>query len=377
MNNKFIAVSLMSIMAFILSSCSTPADSARETQIIYVTATPQIVKITATSEPTILPDTPAPDQLGNRINFVDSGQRLGSGRCWDVALGDLDADGDLDAFVVNGVHGDEINAVWPRPIDQMQMVYVPGGDFQMGSTLEEIDAAIALCRDHYSICNRWYYMRENPQHTVSLESFWIDQSEVTNAQYRLCVEAGICSEPSVCKKGAPTYFDGEKVDHPVVCVNWHDAQAYCGWAGARLPTEAEWEYAFRGEAGVIYPWGDEFDGNMLNYCDANCEASHADDRYDDGFAQTSPVGSYPEGVSWSNALGMSGNVSEWVADWLSDYSSQAESNPTGPESGGEKVVKGCSWFSHPTYCRGALRASISPDTRFDYLGFRCASVITE
>jgi len=180
-----------------------------------------------------------------------------------------------------------------------------------------------------------------------------------------------------CKKGEPIYSDDDKADHPVVCVTWFDAQAYCGWAGARLPTEAEWEYAYRGEKGFIYPWGDDFDGDRLNYCDFNCTERHADARYDDGYEKTSPVMGHPEDVSWINALGMSGNVSEWVTDWFGEYSSQAESNPTGPTEGSEKLVKGCSWYFHPAYCRGATRASISPETRFDYVGFRCAISASE
>jgi formylglycine-generating enzyme required for sulfatase activity len=156
-------------------------------------------------------------------------------------------------------------------------------------------------------------------------------------------------------------------------VGWDEAETYCQWAGARLPTEAEWEYAFRGEEGRVFPWGDEFDGARLNYCDVNCEASHADARYDDGYDKTSPVGSFPQGASWSEALDMGGNVSEWVADWLAPYAPEASVNPAGPGEGSDKLIKGCSWFSHPTYCRGALRASVEPDTRFDYLGFRCAS----
>ncbi|MCJ7702531.1 MAG: SUMF1/EgtB/PvdO family nonheme iron enzyme, partial [Anaerolineales bacterium] len=117
--------------------------------------------------------------------------------------------------------------------------------------------------------------------------------------------------------------------------------------------------------------GDEFDGSRLNYCDANCSQSHADNRFDDGYPQTAPAESYPQGASWAGVLGLAGNVSEWVADWLGDYSPAAVSNPIGPSLGAEKMIKGCSWFFHPTYCRGAARASVDPDTRFDYLGFRC------
>ena len=235
------------------------------------------------------------------------------------------------------------------------MLHIPAGSFPMGSTQSEIEDAISLCKQHYSTCNRWYYEQEGPQHLVSLDAFWLDQTEVTNQQYRKCVEDGVCSEPNTCKKGKPTYADPGKTDHPVVCVSWDEAQTYCTWAGGRLPTEAEWEYAFRGEKGLIYPWGDTFDGTKLNYCDVHCAASHADERYDDGYSQTSPALSYLESASWSGAVGMAGNVSEWVADWLGDYSAEALADPSGPASGSQKVVKGCSWFFHPTYCRGAAR----------------------
>jgi serine/threonine-protein kinase len=258
------------------------------------------------------------------------------------------------------------------------MVAVPAGTFLMGSTIEEVDDAIALCRAHYSTCNRWYYMRENPEHSVSLDGFWLDETEITNGQYRRCVEAGVCLEPSGCKKGEPTYGDPERREHPVVCVSWTDAQTYCGWAGGRLPTEAEWEYAYRGAGGSIFPWGAEFDGSRLNYCDANCSQPHADDRFDDGYVDTAPVGSHPQGASWCGVLGLGGNVAEWVADWQGEYSPgeyspDSVSNPAGPETGDEKMLKGGSWFGHPTYCRGAARPSLDPETRFDFVGFRCAA----
>jgi len=325
-------------------------------------------------------------------HFENSGLELGDLYCTASAFGDLDGDGDLDIFITHGDQSNDNgggipNLVWlngmvmssastppPNSGDGM-MLHIPGGNFQMGSTDAEIADAIDLCREHYHICNQWYYERESPQHTVSLDDFWIDQAEVTNAQYRLCIEAGICPAPTTCKKGEPTFDEPGKADHPVVCVNWEEAQSYCQWRGSRLPTEAEWEYAFRGADGLIYPWGNEFDGTQLNYCDANCSQSHADERFNDGYALTAPVGSYPQGASWFDVLDMGGNVSEWVTDWYGDYSPDAAASPLGPSTGTEKILKGCSWFSHPAYCRGALRASVDPNTRFDYLGFRCATSV--
>lgn len=111
----------------------------------------------------------------------------------------------------------------------MEMVYVPAGEFLMGSADADSDA----------------YSDEKPQHTVYLDAFWIDRTEVTNAQYLGCVEAGTCDAPLTCDWGEPTYDDATKANHPVVCVDWNDAEDYCGWAGARLPAEAEWEKAAR------------------------------------------------------------------------------------------------------------------------------------
>jgi formylglycine-generating enzyme required for sulfatase activity len=261
---------------------------------------------------------------------------------------------------------------WLRPADGMVMVRVQAGVFQMGSVEEEITDAISFCRKVYSPCNSWYYEREGPQHSVYLSEYWIDQSEVTNEQYKKCIEGGICPEPTACSKGSPTYFDPEKSQHPVVCVSWGEAQQYCQWAGSRLPTEAEWEFAYRGVESRNYPWGDGFEGSWVNYCDSNCSASHVDQAVNDGYPFTAPVMTYPEGVSWSNAYNMAGNVFEWVADWFGSYSPEALENPLGPQDGTQKMAKGCSWYSPPHYCRGAARPSLPPEKRMDYLGFRCA-----
>ncbi len=273
--------------------------------------------------------------------------------------------------------GNSLGDTTTRPADGMTMLFVPAGAFDMGSTDAEIKDAIALCREHYSPCNQWYYDREAPLHTVTLDAYWIDQTEITNAQFRRCVQDGACTKPVDCKKGEPTYPILEFSDHPVVCADWSQAQAYCEWAGARMPTEAEWEYASRGSTRSIFPWGDSFQGNRLNYCDQNCDQSHADQRFDDGFARTAPASAFPDGQSWCGALGMGGNVSEWTEDWFGSYSPETSTNPAGPSSGDQKMIKGCSWFYPPAYCRGSLRASAPQTTRFDYLGFRCATPSTD
>jgi formylglycine-generating enzyme required for sulfatase activity/serine/threonine protein kinase len=243
---------------------------------------------------------------------------------------------------------------WTRPADGMVMVYVPSGEFEMGSTEGEDD--------------------EQPVHIVALDSFWIDQTEVTNVQYRGCVEAGACEMPSDRKSYTRDEYYGNSAydDYPVVNVSWHQARTYCEWAGARLPTEAEWEYAARGSRGSVYPWGDGFDGTRLNYCDANCEFEWADGSVDDGYADTAPVGNYPSGSSWCGALDMAGNVWEWVADWYGDYTSERQVNPTGPSSGNVQVLRGGSWDNYQNFARCASRLWSRLDYFYATMGFRCA-----
>jgi formylglycine-generating enzyme required for sulfatase activity len=230
------------------------------------------------------------------------------------------------------------------------MVYVPAGEFIMGSDEGDSD--------------------ERPVHTVYLDAFYIDKTEVTNAQYRTCVEAEACGAPS-----DTTYYDkADYAQHPVVYVSWNDADAYCQWAGKRLPTEAEWEKAARETDGRKYPWGNTFDGGRLNFCDLNCESDHKDTEADDGYARTAPMGSYPAGASPYGALDMAGNVWEWVADWYdSDYYSQSPGrNPPGPDSGTLRVLRGDLWGSAPNAVRCANRHGGTPDFRYHSRGFRCA-----
>jgi len=269
---------------------------------------------------------------------------------------------------------------WIRPADGMVMVYVPGGTFQMGSDASDPDADDD----------------EFPQHFVTLNGFWIDQTEVTNGQFARFVEergyetdAGREGWGWVILEGSTAWeqIEGadwqhpegpesdvsDRMDHPVVLVSWNDAAAYCEWAGGRLPTEAEWEYAARGEQGYIYPWGDEFDCSRGNFDD---ETEITDDvgpggEGCDGYVRTAPVGSFPGGVSWCGALDLAGNIWEWVADWYGDYSSGAQTNPTGPVTGDSRVLCGGAFDNVEASVRAANRYGSDPGSRYGTFGFRC------
>jgi formylglycine-generating enzyme required for sulfatase activity len=234
-----------------------------------------------------------------------------------------------------------------RPAEGMVMVYVPGGEFEMGSTRAAADG--------------------RPPHAVLLDGFWFDRTEVTNAQYRLCVEAGACEVPITCEYGEQAYGDAAKTQYPVVCVDWYRAQAYCEWAGVRLPTEAEWEYAARGPGGYEYTWGNSApDCDKANYLGLEVDAEGGCVGY------PAAVGSPSAGASWCGALNMAGNVAEWVADWYGDYFSEQEVNPMGPASGEYRVIRGGRWGSPPHRLKGYSRSKESPDYRDSSSGFRCA-----
>ena len=220
---------------------------------------------------------------------------------------------------------------------------------------------------------------EQPLHTVTLDAYYIDKYEVTNARYKACVAAGGCTVPGSVdsSKRSPYYGTSTYADYPVLNVDWFQANAFCAWAGKRLPTEAEWEKAARGSSDTRkYPWGDEFDGNRLNFCDINCESDWKDEAYNDGYADTAPVGSYPSGASPYGVMDMAGNVDEWVQDWYdsSYYSVSPSNNPQGPETGTYRVLRGGSWVSFDFVgdVRSALRSVLPPrPLDLDSNGFRC------
>jgi formylglycine-generating enzyme required for sulfatase activity len=273
---------------------------------------------------------------------------------------------------------------YTRPTDGMVMVYIPAGEFTMGSTDDEMDHALALCTGYYYDCERNRFEGEQPAHTVALDGFWLDKTEVTNAQF-----AAFLNKEDNQEEGGVTWLNREDEtclieragdefrpksgygDHPVIQVSWYGAAAYCRWVGAWLPTEAQWEYAARGPDGHIFPWGDEPDGTRLNYCDANCDLDWTDESFDDGYAHTAPVGSYPDGASWAGALDLAGNVWEWGADWYGDYPSGRQENPSGPSAGDYRVLRGGSWNFHWDNVRAVNRSSVRPDARNAIFGFRC------
>jgi formylglycine-generating enzyme required for sulfatase activity len=194
---------------------------------------------------------------------------------------------------------------------------------------------------------------ESPQHSVILPAFRIDKHEVTNARFRMCVQAGACSEPQDLR----FYDDANLAQHPVVFVSWYQAESFCLWSGERLPTEEEWEKAARGSSGRDYPWGNDASVGKLN---AGLR-----------LGGTSRVGSFPEGVSPYGALDMGGNVWEWTADWYLPYrGSTYQSDLFGEKY---KVVRGGSW-NHPiTDARTFHRDLAHPARALAVVGFRCAA----
>jgi formylglycine-generating enzyme required for sulfatase activity len=244
-----------------------------------------------------------------------------------------------------------------------RMLYVPSGLFRLGNDDGESD--------------------EKPSLWVRLDPYYIDETEVTNGAYAKCVEAKACDPPDSPRSAYyNTYYgDPEFETYPVIFVNWYDAAAFCQWRGARLPSEAEWEKAssFDTEQSIKlrYPWGDAFDGEKLNFCDTNCADEAANGRFNDGYRDTAPVGSYANGRSPLGIYDMAGNVMEWVADWYNSrtYQTAPDTNPLGPPEGEFKAIRGGSWLSTADELTTTTRSSFDPTVSRTNLGFRCASAI--
>ncbi len=257
------------------------------------------------------------------------------------------------------------------------MVRIPGGSFTMGTD------------DGYPY--------EAPAHRVKVRTFYVDRHEVTVAEFARFVKvtkykteaerfgwSGVfdtrqqiwtkCDgatwrRPDGPRKPAP------KQDEPVTQVSWNDAQAFAKWAGKRLPTEAEWEYAARGGKDVLYPWGNEVSpgGRMMgNWWQGSFPE---DDTGKDRYKGRAPVGKFkPNGYG---LFDMGGNAWEWCQDWFAEdtYAKSPGIDPRGPKTGEERVIRGGSWMCSLNYCRGfrvSARSHSSPDTGLNNMGFRCA-----
>jgi formylglycine-generating enzyme required for sulfatase activity len=232
-----------------------------------------------------------------------------------------------------------------NPTDGLSYVWIAPGEFRMGATPGDAEARAD----------------EKPRHRVRItKGFWLGETPVTVAAYKRFVSERPDFKMPLAPDCNPRW---SKEDHPVVRVTWDEAQAYCAWAGGRLPSEAEWEYAARGgENGLKYPWGNEIAPENANYSGSKWKG-------------TSPVRSYP-----ANAWGlydMAGNVWEWAADWYDkDYyaslpSDKPPEDPRGPESGKVRVLRGGSFYFDTSYLRAAVRVRLAPDLRDLSVGFRC------
>ena len=241
-----------------------------------------------------------------------------------------------------------------------EMVRIPVGPFLMGSD-KKVD--------------RNAYPAELPQRTIYLDAYEIDQFEVTTVQYLKYVLAKDLP-PLIDWQYDGGNFQETMASHPVMHASWADADAYCKWAGKRLPTEAEWEKAARGEDGRIYPWGNQPAGlSRANFGRTGLSGPVRD--------RPERLVLYPPIISvdkYDNAVGpygtfqMAGNVAEWVADWYDKdyYKTAPDRNPKGPENGTQKSFRGGGWIDSTPSVRGAQRNGTDPSTKMNWMGFRCA-----
>ncbi len=254
------------------------------------------------------------------------------------------------------------------------MVFIPAGEFTMGSTPEQIQSYLK----NFDGVPFDAFQAEIPKRQIALDAYYIDQYEVSNRLYRRFIET--TGRPS------PQFWEDKRFqqpDYPVLGVTWYDADAYCKWAGKRLPTEAEWEKAARGSEGYFYPWGNSWDSKRTNtasywagqsFPSITKWAEWMQTALDQGKAGPVEIGKFSSGISPYGVHDMAGNVSEWVFDWYTPYVSQSTliRNPKGADSGAMKVHRGGSWSVSSIFARSAYRARENPERGSPYIGMRCA-----
>jgi formylglycine-generating enzyme required for sulfatase activity len=265
---------------------------------------------------------------------------------------------------------------------------VTGGSFIMGTSPSEVQEAVRICIDDGGQCEVTFAEDAYPAHNVTLDSFSIEQYEVSLAQYvqflnylkstgvdhsngcngNRCVETKVENPDSTniaYDTNLYTFEPSFTETLPVTFVSWHGADAYCRALGRRLPTEAEWEFAARGPGNNIYPWGRDF---LVE--NASTSRSVNEDGTQSGIQ---PVNAYPGGASPFGTFNQAGNVGEWVADWYGPYAAADAFNPTGPSAGSQKVVRGGNWAFNPFFARTMQRIYAAPDSKEPTVGFRCAA----
>lgn len=273
-----------------------------------------------------------------------------------------------DSVVIEKANLDGLGNTQISTSDKMTMVYVPAGEFLMGSKIGLTD--------------------EQPVHKVYLDAYWVDRTEITNSMYSDCVKSGACREPSTLI----FYNDPAYADHPVEYVSWTDAVNYCAWVGRRLPTEAEWEKVASWNPYTneqrIYPWGNTYDcrkGNFDDETELDASLMQKDVVNCDGYVRSAPVGSYPDGASIYGALDLGGNVWEWVHDAFIEvdpfnatiqnyYAISPAKNPQGvdPKITDYRSMRGGSYNFTFGVGRSAYRLWFGLDDSYDGVGFRCA-----
>ena len=263
-----------------------------------------------------------------------------------------------------------------RPAELSSLILIPAGSFVMGSQYAQpLDLFEEIKDEGFS--DEW------PQRLVMVDAFFIEATEVSNAQYRACVFDGGCLDPM--QTHSPThddyYINPEFDDFPVTWVTHDQAAQYCQWAGRALPTEAQWEKAARGEQEQEYPWGHKHPTcQMANF------SKIVSERLPDGsilftqacFGETVPVDFFANFRSPYGVYNMAGNAAEWVADWYhgeyydSTIFPNNRQNPTGPSSGIHKVYRGGSFADNDYYIRTSFRGYAAPKDGLAHVGFRCA-----